>query len=535
MTIANAKPDLLITGPIGTTTVNAASSAWHDYLTVEAKITAAIAYAVSIGAKYCYVPDSFLPYTASLVTFNPAVKMLREGGGQSSWFDIQAYGADPIGVLDATAATQAAINGAQALNTSYGGSNLKGGVVYVPPGVYVITSTLTVTGNNITVRGDGFAQSAAPTAPPSMLTMPSGSVLNFNLLTVTNTFCFQLLYIGLQGNSQGTSQGVFGTSCQNHVYDHVFFNGFGLSAINLSSIGDMMIGCFAQNCLKGTISVPTGIYDLASTDIQIFSSFAGNGIFGAGNIGNGNQYAFAIRNGNGSLYGCMGDQCHHGFYITGIQNRFVGCRAFQNQGNGFHLAAGSSGNSFTGCDVIGGGQSADNTYAGFRVTTGEHQFANCFIDGQSTDTRQHSNGFDDSSATGQGDTQINYYSCNRIGTQVRGVLYNMSGGIRHRVEHPHKITADQGDTGPTITWGVSGDTVMFQTPLTSARVCTLANNGTTLVPKGSRIRVVRSAAATGASTLTVTGGESKVLAVGQWVDFEYTDESQWREVAFGSL
>ena len=72
MTLANAKPDLLITGPLGTSMVNAASSAWHDVITVEAKITAAIAYAVSIGAKYCYVPDCFLPYNASLVTYNAA-------------------------------------------------------------------------------------------------------------------------------------------------------------------------------------------------------------------------------------------------------------------------------------------------------------------------------------------------------------------------------------------------------------------------------------------------------------------------------
>ena len=79
MTLANAKPDLLITGPLGTSMVNAASSAWHDVITVEAKITAAIAYAVSIGAKYCYVPDCFLPYTASLVTFNTGVPMLGEG------------------------------------------------------------------------------------------------------------------------------------------------------------------------------------------------------------------------------------------------------------------------------------------------------------------------------------------------------------------------------------------------------------------------------------------------------------------------
>src|SRR6266576_3335177 len=112
MTLANAKPDLLLTGPLGNTTVNAASSAWHDVITVGAKITAAIAYAVSIGAKYCYVPDSFLPYTASLVTFNTAVLMLREGGPHDA-YDVKAYGAAGNGSQDDAAAIQAAINGAQ--------------------------------------------------------------------------------------------------------------------------------------------------------------------------------------------------------------------------------------------------------------------------------------------------------------------------------------------------------------------------------------------------------------------------------------
>src|SRR2546423_383812 len=109
MTVANAKPDQIVRGPLGTATVNAASSAWWDVSTVEAKITEAIAYAVSIGAKACYVPDCFLPYTASLVTFNSAVRMTMEGRDPSvMWVD--AYGAVGDGVTDDTAAIQGAEN-----------------------------------------------------------------------------------------------------------------------------------------------------------------------------------------------------------------------------------------------------------------------------------------------------------------------------------------------------------------------------------------------------------------------------------------
>src|SRR2546429_9236358 len=105
MTVANAKPDQIIRGPLGTSIVNAASSAWWDVSTVEAKITEAIAYAVSIGAKAVYVPDCFLPYTASLVTFNSAVQMTREGGNPA-WYDVLAYGVVGDGVTDDTAAIQ---------------------------------------------------------------------------------------------------------------------------------------------------------------------------------------------------------------------------------------------------------------------------------------------------------------------------------------------------------------------------------------------------------------------------------------------
>src|SRR6266550_2455528 len=155
MTLANAKPDLLMTGPLGTSMVNAASSAWHDVITVEAKITAAVAYAVSIGAKYCYVPDCFLPYTASQVTFNTAVRMVAEGYDLSV-FNIRAYGAKGDGIQSETIAIQAAINGAAVA----GGS----GTVHFPAGTYLNTAQLTLA-SNITLRGEGRESQFLQTNP----------------------------------------------------------------------------------------------------------------------------------------------------------------------------------------------------------------------------------------------------------------------------------------------------------------------------------------------------------------------------------
>src|SRR6266550_324453 len=171
MTLANAKPDLLMTGPLGTSMVNAASSAWHDVITVEAKITAAIAYAVSIGAKYCYVPDSFLPYTASLVTFNNAVRMIAEGYDTSEW-NVRAYGATGDGVANDQTAIQAAINAASA-NSIFA---LQGNVVKFPAGKYNHSATIVVpialNQGQVILRGDGMSSTYLyPTGPSTNFTL----------------------------------------------------------------------------------------------------------------------------------------------------------------------------------------------------------------------------------------------------------------------------------------------------------------------------------------------------------------------------
>lgn len=77
-----------------------------------------------------------------------------------------------------------------------------------------------------------------------------------------------------------------------------------------------------------------------------------------------------------------------------------------------------------------------------------------------------------------------------------------------------------GNVDATLTAGTSNRTQVWNTALTANRVATLATTG---VWTGAQFRVVRSAAATGAFTLTVAG---EVLLPGQAVDVEYTG-SAW--------
>jgi Pectate lyase superfamily protein/Ubiquitin-activating enzyme E1 FCCH domain len=95
------------------------------------------------------------------------------------------------------------------------------------------------------------------------------------------------------------------------------------------------------------------------------------------------------------------------------------------------------------------------------------------------------------------------------------------------------FSADNGDANATLNFGVP-TTQVWNTPLTSNRTVTLtavtasANSG-----MGVKFRIVRTANATGASTLTVL---TKALTAGQWVDVEWNQVTlAWVETGFGSL
>lgn len=96
-----------------------------------------------------------------------------------------------------------------------------------------------------------------------------------------------------------------------------------------------------------------------------------------------------------------------------------------------------------------------------------------------------------------------------------------SGGYR-----PVITTVGDADSTQYVYTGLM--TVHYTTPLTTNRTLTLSTNG---AANGSTFKVVRSAAATGASTLTVEG---KVLAVGTWAEFIHNG-SAFVLTAYGSL
>lgn len=94
------------------------------------------------------------------------------------------------------------------------------------------------------------------------------------------------------------------------------------------------------------------------------------------------------------------------------------------------------------------------------------------------------------------------------------------------------ITVDNGDASVTLTVGSSYTEQRWLTALTADRTATLATVGASI---GSRFRVVRDEAATGAFSLIVTGAAQLIrLAPGQWANLVYTGTA-WIVAGFGNL
>jgi len=221
-------------------TVNAGSNAFTG--TAEVRLTAAIALAATLGWTAVYVPNkawdgiALLPYNASLVTFNTAVRMVREGSDPGE-FDVEAYGAAPnFAQSDATCAAgiQAAVDAQNAAGR---------GVIRLPSATYNITTIKFYSGTIL--RGMGIR----------------------GTLNVNGTQLFQGSFAGpiLQPNSPGSTSSAF------------HFEDFALSAFgNVNNTG----GLDLTNCFGFTVSDVT-VTGAAVYGIRIVGGpVAGNAGFG---------------------------------------------------------------------------------------------------------------------------------------------------------------------------------------------------------------------------------------------------------------
>lgn len=93
------------------------------------------------------------------------------------------------------------------------------------------------------------------------------------------------------------------------------------------------------------------------------------------------------------------------------------------------------------------------------------------------------------------------------------------------------ISGDNGDATSTMTAGISASTQVWNTPLTANRTAGLSTTG---ARNGSKFRIVRTAAATGAFNLNVGTGPLKQLGPGSYADVEFNGAA-WVLTGYGTL
>jgi hypothetical protein len=241
--------------PIASNTVDASQFAG----TREQRIQQAIDRAGALIATgvwtvaYVWIPASMLPYTASLVTFNPAVQMIREGGNINVW-DVHAYGAVGDGVTDDKVAINAADANAPpratvrfgagktyAISSLAGGTSLKGGGAQVWD---LNGSTIKYTGaGNVTTGSDGAAI-------PLLAVLGAPFAIRNGILDGNNKVAFPL---GIQGALTGPFELAFLT-IQNTLEANSTWNGIAYT-VSVDVSGIAITGARAQN-VSGLLTRP---------------------------------------------------------------------------------------------------------------------------------------------------------------------------------------------------------------------------------------------------------------------------------------
>jgi len=124
----------------------------------ESRIQAAVDGAAIAGVPRVFLPDSFVPFSASSVSFIDTVRLIREGG-DASVYDVLAYGATRNGSDDS--AWQGAVNAA----------SVNGGVVHVPKSNYTLSQVVVSASNVAFDIADGtvVTRTAAGIADKGML------------------------------------------------------------------------------------------------------------------------------------------------------------------------------------------------------------------------------------------------------------------------------------------------------------------------------------------------------------------------------
>ena len=201
-------------------------------------VNAAVTDAGLLNMLYVMVPASHLPYNASLVTFNNAVKMIREGG-EPRVHDPQAYGAagNAVFVSPASIGGRATITGQDdtiALQACIDAAAANLEVVLLPPNNFKITSALKLP-TNTQLFGSGWNSAIYPDwfDGTGGASGGEGALINTNNLNTGNSnIRVQDLYIRGAGPGTPTGSGLANGACAS-----LFFRGISAPCLDIVITG----------------------------------------------------------------------------------------------------------------------------------------------------------------------------------------------------------------------------------------------------------------------------------------------------------
>jgi len=224
------------------------------------------------------------------------------------YYNVKQYGAQGNGTTDDTTAIQTAITTAQTAG---------GGVVYFPPGTYIISNTLTISHDNMELIGAGW--SSAIQAGSSM---PAAPMIQVTVSSTQHRRGIKIAEMFINGNSITGVSGIELDNTYQALIDHVWIRFCPVNGVYLNGGPSSSFGAYttihASTISDGGagIGLLTFNHEFNTITDCLFSFYNSTG-----------GYGMKLQNGNNSIKGCTFDECDTSVWLFFTHNNsFMSCQ-----------------------------------------------------------------------------------------------------------------------------------------------------------------------------------------------------------------